>query len=155
MHVGKGYNLGIEFKHYLNKRFFGVANFHCGKNDGSEYVSYAHDGMNFGFTMGNSCTDYMLGLGLGADLLQLNRHKVYLQATAGLGMSESAKDVITGSPHDYVKTLEEQTNRFAISWSAGYDYRVNRWLAVGVNYTGYQIGYEYKNAANAKLTLLF
>ena len=28
--VTKGYNIGVEFKHYLNKCFYAVANFHAG-----------------------------------------------------------------------------------------------------------------------------
>ena len=54
-----------------------------------------------------------------------------------------------------VKTFEEKSIRFAISATAGYDYRVNNWLKIGINYTGYQIGYEYNNSFNAKLSFIF
>lgn len=54
-----------------------------------------------------------------------------------------------------VNTYEEKSTRFAISASAGYDYQLTDWLSIGVNYTGWQIGYEYKNSANVKLGVIF
>jgi opacity protein-like surface antigen len=57
--------------------------------------------------------------------------------------------------YDIVKTYEEKSTRFAISASAGYDYQLTDWLSIGVNYTGWQIGYEYKNSANVKLGVIF
>lgn len=51
--------------------------------------------------------------------------------------------------------IEEKSTRFAISASAGYDYQLTDWLSIGVNYTGWQIGYEYKNSANVKLGVIF
>lgn len=34
-----GYNVGIEFKHYLNNRIYALANFHAGVNDGTKKKS--------------------------------------------------------------------------------------------------------------------
>ena len=51
--------------------------------------------------------------------------------------------------------IYEKSTRFAISASAGYDYQLTDWLSIGVNYTGWQIGYEYKNSANVKLGVIF
>lgn len=33
--------------------------------------------------------------------------------------------------------------RYALSVSAGYDYRLTEWMAIGINYTGYQIGHSF------------
>lgn len=158
LHDGKGYNLGIEFKHYMHNRFFIVANFHSGVNDGSKPTSYTTHVTSYHFDLRNSVRDYMVGLGIGADLLQEGRHKIYVQATAGLGSSERYKDGIVTSPeegYDRVKTFEEKSTRFAIAATAGYDFKINSWLAAGVNYTGYQVGYEYNNSFNGKLSFLF
>ena len=81
-----------------------------------------------------------------------------MQGTAGIGSSEQYKDGIILSPggtYDMIKTFEEKSTRFAISVSAGYDYQLTKWLSVCVNYTGWQIGYEYKNSINAKLGIKF
>ena len=51
-----------------------------------------------GYTVGNSTHDYMIGLGLGGDLLQIGRHKIYIQGTVGLGTSEMSKDGVSGAP---------------------------------------------------------
>ncbi|GAA6466102.1 hypothetical protein K220099C10_19480 [Bacteroides thetaiotaomicron] len=158
LHEGKGYNIGIEFKQYIHNRFFVVANFHTGINDGSKHVNYTTQNTPYNFDLNNSVRDYMIGFGLGADLLQKGRHNIYIQGTAGLGSSERTKDGIVTSPggnYDMVKTFEEKSIRFAISATAGYDYRVNNWLKIGINYTGYQIGYEYNNSFNAKLSFIF
>ena len=154
----KGYNVGVEFKHYLNNHIYVLANFHAGINDGSKTTNYTKGDINYNFPLTNSVRDYMLGFGLGGDLLQKNRHKIYMQGTAGIGSSEQYKDGIILSPggaYDMIKTFEEKSTRFAISVSAGYDYQLTKWLSVGANYTGWQIGYEYKNSINAKLGIKF
>lgn len=153
-----GYNVGIEFKHYLNNRIYALANFHAGVNDGTKNESYTRDEIDYNFDLSNSVRDYMLGFGIGGDLLHINRHKIYMQGTVGIGSSEQYEDGITLSPggaYDIVKTYEEKSTRFAISASAGYDYQLTDWLSIGVNYTGWQIGYEYKNSANIKLGITF
>jgi opacity protein-like surface antigen len=153
-----GYNVGVEFKHYLNNRVYALANFHAGVNDGTKNVSYTRDEIDYNFDLSNSVRDYMLGFGIGGDLLHINRHKIYMQGTVGIGSSEQYEDGITLSPggaYDIVKTYEEKSTRFAISASAGYDYQLTDWLSIGVNYTGWQIGYEYKNSANVKLGIIF
>lgn len=121
-------------------------------------VSYTRDEIDYNFDLSNSVRDYMLGFGIGGDLLHINRHKIYMQGTVGIGSSEQYEDGITLSPggaYDIVKTYEEKSTRFAISASAGYDYQLTDWLSIGVNYTGWQIGYEYKNSANVKLGIIF
>lgn len=153
-----GYNVGVEFKHYLNNRVYALANFHAGVNDGTKNISYTRDEIDYNFDLSNSVRDYMLGFGIGGDLLHINRHKIYMQGTVGIGSSEQYEDGITLSPggaYDIVKTYEEKSTRFAISASAGYDYQLTDWLSIGVNYTGWQIGYEYKNSANVKLGIIF
>lgn len=153
-----GYNVGVEFKHYLNNRVYALANFHAGVNDGTKNVSYTRDEIDYKSNLSNSVRDYMLGFGIGGDLLHINRHKIYMQGTVGIGSSEQYEDGITLSPggaYDIVKTYEEKSTRFAISASAGYDYQLTDWLSIGVNYTGWQIGYEYKNSANVKLGIIF
>lgn len=153
-----GYNVGVEFKHYLNNRVYALANFHAGVNDGTKNVSYTRDEIDYNFDLSNSVRDYMIGFGIGGDLLHINRHKIYMQGTVGIGSSEQYEDGITLSPggaYDIVKTYEEKSTRFAISASAGYDYQLTDWLSIGVNYTGWQIGYEYKNSANVKLGIIF
>lgn len=153
-----GYNVGVEFKHYLNNRVYALANFHAGVNDGTKNVSYTRDEIDYNFDLSNSVRDYMIGFGIGGDLLHINRHKIYMQGTVGIGSSEQYEDGITLSPggaYDIVKTYEEKSTRFAISASAGYDYQLTDWLSIGVNYTGWQIGYEYKNSANIKLGITF
>lgn len=153
---GNGYNVGIEFKHYVNNRIYAVANFHAGVNDGSGNTQLVIWGKPYDFNLSNHVNDYMLGFGLGGDLLQTGRHKIYVQATAGIGTSDWTKeDIVTIMSYNMIKPVEGQSTRFAISASAGYDYRLTDWLAVGINYTGWQIGYEYKNSVNLKLGLLF
>lgn len=153
-----GYDIGVEYKNYMRKKFYFVANFHAGVNDGTKAVAYERDGINYRFDLHNSVRDYMLGIGLGYDFLQVKRHSMYVQATVGLGTNEQYKDGIVLSPsgaYDIVKTFGGVTTRFAISVSAGYDYQLTDWLAVGVNYTGWQIGYEFKSSANLKVGFCF
>ncbi len=158
LHVGGGYNVGIDFKHYVHNRFFVVANFYAGVNDGTKHISYTNKNKQYNFDLQNSVRDYMIGFGLGADLLQKGRHKVYMQGTIGLGSSERSKDGIGVSligDYDVVKPHEEKSTRFAISAAAGYDFKVTNWLIIGVNYTLYQVGYDFANAYNGKLSLIF
>ncbi len=158
MRQGNGYNVGVEYKNYLRKRIYFVANFHAGVNDGGVVSEYDRDGIHYRFDLYNSVRDYMVGIGIGYDFLQRGKHKLYLQGTVGLGSSEQEVDGIVLSPggaYDIVKTFEEKSTRYAISASAGYDYQLTRWLSVGVNYTGWQIGYEFKSSANVKVGFWF
>lgn len=160
LRVGKGYNVGVEFKHYMHNRFYVVGNFHAGVNNGSYDLSYTDRGKDYDFTLFNSVRDYMIGLGLGADALQIKRHKIYVQGTVGLGSSDEQKDgisliMIADEHRPTVKTNEVKVTRYAISASAGYDYQLTGWLAVGVNYTLWFIGYESKNSYNAKVSFIF
>lgn len=155
---GKGYNVGVEFKHYLNNRIYALANFHAGVNGGYKNTRYVRNDVSYSFDLANTVHDYMLGFGLGGDLLQKSRHKIYVQGTVGIGTSEQSKDGIVTSlfgDYDMVKSFEEKSTRFAISASAGYDYQLTKCLSIGVCYTGWQIGYEYKNSANVKLGVTF
>ena len=93
-----GYNVGVEFKHYLNNRVYALANFHAGVNDGTKNVSYTRDEIDYNFDLSNSVRDYMIGFGIGGDLLHINRHKIYMQGTVGIGSSEQYEDGITLSP---------------------------------------------------------
>lgn len=151
-----GYNIGTEFKHYVHNRFYVVANFHAGINDGSKHVEYTNRDVDYKFDLYNSVRDYMVGFGLGADVMHIKRHKIYLQCTAGLGSSEVSEDYITSIYFtDMVQTNEQKAVRFAVSASAGYEYQLTDWLAIGANYTAWQIGYEMKNSANIKLGITF
>lgn len=90
--------MGVEFKHYLNNRVYALANFHAGVNDGTKNVSYTRDEIDYNFDLSNSVRDYMIGFGIGGDLLHINRHKIYMQGTVGIGSSEQYEDGITLSP---------------------------------------------------------
>lgn len=57
----KGYNVGVEFKHYLNNHIYVLANFHAGINDGSKTTNYTKGDINYNFPLTNSVRDYMLG----------------------------------------------------------------------------------------------
>lgn len=61
---------------------------------------------------------------------------------------------LPGGAYGIIKTYEEKSTRFTISASAGYDYQLTGWLSIGVNYTDWQISYEYKNYANVKLGII-
>lgn len=54
-----GYNVGVEFKHYLNNRVYALANFHAGVNDGTKNVSYTRDEIDYNFDLSNSVRDYI------------------------------------------------------------------------------------------------
>ena len=73
-----GYDIGVEYKNYMRKKFYFVANFHAGVNDGTKAVAYERDGINYRFDLHNSVRDYMLGIGLGYDFLQVKRHSMYV-----------------------------------------------------------------------------
>ncbi len=148
----KGYNVGLEFKHYLSNRWYGVVNFHAGVNDGHHDTSYTSNKVSYSFTLFNSVRDYMIGIGMGFDALSINRHKIYVQATAGLGTTDRKYDYVSSNKPE---THQLEITRYAISASAGYDYQVSKHLAVGVNYTGWQIGYNYNNSYNAKINVIF
>lgn len=153
-----GYNIGIEYRHYLRKRIYTVINAHAGVNDGVRNEKYEREGIQYNFDLSNSVRDYMIGLGVGFEVLQKNKHIIYLQGTFGLGTTDIEQDYITLSPggaYDIVKTNYEEHTRFAISATAGYDYQINNLLAIGVNYTCWQIGYESKNAANVRISFCF
>lgn len=153
-HVPRGFNVGVEFKHYLNNCFYAVTNFHAGVNNGYKEVKFPVVTSVYE----NDVREYMLGIGLGADLLQIKKHKIYLQATVGMGRSEESSSITNydkESGKQDKQTTENEFTRYAVSATAGYDYQVTKWLSLGVNYTGWKIGTEYTNSANAKIGFTF
>ena len=144
--------------HYIDNRSYVVANLHAGVNDGSKNTKYTSNEISYNVDLNNSVRDYMLGVGVGYDLLQINRNKLYIQGTVGIGSSDREKDGIVTSPggvYDIVKTFEEKSVRYALSVSFGYDFLLTEWVAVGVNYKGWQVGYEYTNSYNGKVSFIF
>ena len=122
-----GFNVGVEFKHYLNNRIYALSNFHAGVNFGTKKESYTRNGTDYNFNLSNSVRHYMLEFGIGGDLLHINKHKIYMQGSVCIGTSEQYEDGIILYPGgdydiDMVKTYEVKSTRFAISASAGYDY---------------------------------
>lgn len=152
-----GYNVGAEFKHYVHNRIYAVANFHAGVNNGSEtgYIPRTADSESVELTYKGMTRDYMIGFGLGGDIFRCGKHKIYAQGTVGLGSSEEKRDEITNLSPITVTAIERTKTSYALSVSGGYDYQINNWLAAGVNYTGYRVGYSYKNSCNAKLSFIF
>ena len=156
-----GYNLGGEIKHYVKDRIFLVAGFHAGINNGS-YLSVfsGYNNREYSVNLNNSVRDYMLGIGLGGDVLSIGRHRIYVQGTVGLGNSNRQKDrvktdLVNGEQVNTVQTKVYDYTRWALTLAAGYAYRATDWLAVGINYTGFQVGRNFNNGYNLKLTWLF
>lgn len=149
-----GYNVGIEFKHYIHKQFFMIANFHAGINNGNIHPQFTKENQIYSYNLKEKERNYMIGIGLGADLLQKGRHKLYVQSTVGLGNADKSKDHIVSIGSQETQRKEDNYSGYAISATIGYDYQLTRWLSAGIHYTGYQIN-QYKNSCNAKISILF
>lgn len=147
-----GYNFALNFKHYMNNRIYAVANFHAGLSNMERKGQIVSSSDRY-YDLDNKQRDYMLGFGLGGDILRLNRHIVYAQATAGLGATDEKRENVEHSDLSVTTTKDNRTT-FALSFSAGYDYQLTDWFTIGVNYTGYQLDY-YKNSCNLKLGVRF
>lgn len=154
---GKGYNIGLEFKRYVSKRFYAATVFHAGINNGSHINNYESNNVTHSFYLHNSVRNYMLGFGPGFDILHLDKHQVYIQAAVGLASSEQKKDGVEISPDNRhtIKTFEEKILRFGLSTSVGYDYAITDWLTLGANYTGWYIGYDFNSSINGKISFIF
>ncbi|EOS15137.1 hypothetical protein [Phocaeicola sartorii] len=150
-----GYNIGTEFKYYTHKRIFIIANFHAGINNGKKLLRYMKNDRLYNHNLKNTAKDYMIGFGLGGDLIQKEKHKAYIQSTIGLGNSEEKKTHLANIDSDTTEMTKKTSTSYAISATIGYDYQLNEWLTVGMHYTGYQIGYQYKNSCNVKISILF
>ena len=156
-----GYDVGIEFKHYVKNRFFVVANFHAGVNDGTYETTFS--GMNTKLhtaELRNMVKNSIIGLGLGGDALSIGRHKIYVQGTAGIGSTERLREHVflyEKNGRDVVEIEEDlyKETTWALTMTAGYDFRVTDWLAIGVNYTAFMIGTEYDNGFNGKIGWIF
>ena len=61
------------------------------------------------------------------------------------------------SGYDNIQIEENryEETKWALSMTAGYDFRVTDWLAVGVNYSGFQVGSNCNNGFNGKISWIF
>ena len=156
-----GYNVGIEFKHYVKDRIFVVGNFHAGVNDGSVHTTFSgYNQSVHTLDLRNSVHDYMLGCGPGYVVLSIGRHRIYIKATAGLGNTDRIQQYAKlemENGHEYRSIVDNQQKytKWALTTGAGYDFRVTDWLAVGINYTGFRVGNNYNNGYNLKVSWLF
>ena len=146
-----GYNFALNLTHYVNNRIYAVANFHTGLSNRN--YNQKLSGQNSSYEIDNKLREYMLGLGLGADIFHKKRHVIYVQSTVGLGVIDEKTENINIS--DWSKQrLQDNHATFALSFTAGYDYQLNDWLTMGINYTGYQIR-SYRNSCNLKIGIIF
>lgn len=84
----------------------------------------------------------MFGGELGHDLLQKRCYRLYSWATVGLRTSEEWEDEIGMSRFEaasiyYVRETYNEYIDYPLAISLGYNYRVNDWLSLGVDFTYY------------------
>ncbi|WP_195643099.1 hypothetical protein [Bacteroides ovatus] len=152
-----GYGLGCEFKFHFYKRFYMVANFHMGINN--EFMPRtAIQGIGeVDFSMHWRIREYKTGIGLGANLINFKKHKIYTQATFGLSkLKQSEPNVYSYRPTIEIGTKNEYYLKYSTSISSGYDYRISKLICIGMDYTGWWlVGLAYRNTLNAKISFFF
>ena len=89
----------------------------------------------------------MSGGELGHDLLQKRSYRLYSRTIVGLRTSEEWEDEIgitrfEAASIDYVRETCNEYIDYPLTISLGYNYRVNDWLPLGVDFTYYKIAYR-------------
>ncbi len=146
----QGFNIGMETTYYPTNRNYILLNFNYGNGpiaDGN--IDLLNNGKAVYYT-GNR-KDYFIGMGLGYNVLNKQKNRIYIQGAIGLGIVTINMDFpsIKGKGHG-------NQSQYALSPSLGYDYKITDKVAVGINYSGYYIGnWEYSNTINGKLSFTF
>lgn len=152
-----GYGIGLEFKYPLCKNLYAVADFHTGINrDFKPRIAIAEVG-EIDFSMRWKTNEYKAGIGLGINILEYKKSKIYTQATLGLSKIKYSYPVVTEyRPNVSIENRNNDFFKFASSVSFGYDYRIYKSFLIGIDYTGWWlIDYKYRHTCNAKIGIVF
>lgn len=145
-----GYQYGLRFNKYLNKRFDIVIAFEGNLNDSedTEFIWEDPDGSEYNSTLHNVVAGFQLNIGIGFNLLNSNKHKFGVnpsifgryQANSVLGTRITDYPALTGFPVPIrylirdepgsIQTIGGQARLF-------YNYKINSKYLVGIN-TGFQ-----------------
>lgn len=154
-----GYSVGMDYKTYVNTRFFVLATFHMGKYDMYRRVVYPENGIDCTFDRHKKVDEFMLGAGIGYDLFRKERHKIYVQAAFGVGfeIEEDDKKKILSEEEGYrqVYIMNNIGIDYALAASFGYDFKINEWFSCGPDLSIYLIDYHFNPTFNVKATVLF
>lgn len=160
MGAPNGISAGIEYNYYVKDRIFVFGSFLTALNNGHWTTTVGRTGHFRDFRLHNEEQAYMMAFGLGGDLLQYKRHRIYMQGGLGIGSSHREKErynaIRKGDTFEYVSITDiSDITRFAIQTTAGYEYQINHWLGLGVNYTGMFVGQNFISSVNLKTIWTF
>lgn len=154
-----GYSIGMDYKTYVNTRFFVLATFHMGKYDMYKREVYPENGIDCTFDRHKKVDEFMLGAGIGYDLFRKERHKIYVQAAFGVGfeIANDDKKKILSEEEGYqqIYIMNNIGIDYALAASLGYDFKINDWFSCGPDISLYMIDYSFNPTFNLKATVHF
>lgn len=141
-----GFNFGLRFNKYLNKRFDLITAFEANLNDSAAtpFIWEDPNGNVYDSTLHDVLAGFQLNIGLGFNIINSNKHKfginpsVYgrYQANSVLGDRIIDYPILTGYPVPIRYLIRNEPGRtYAIGGSIRlyYNYRINSKYFVGVN----------------------
>lgn len=160
-----GYVLGVNFKYYLNNRFYTLV-----KGSGSrmnadakvrDFFISPNDSWPADATVSRNMTDIMLGLGVGYDILQKNKHTLYFQGAFGIGTQQDKEEVWDDRDNDrnngysIYDRSSYNTADWALTGDLGYTYSLTDRIGIGASYSADYIVWGFSQSFNLNFQLTF
>lgn len=160
-----GYLIGVNFKYYLNNRFYVLlkasGNRLTGDKSVGQLISSSSEDWPKEALLSKRITDTMLGVGMGWDILKKNRHSVYFQSAFGIGVqnykSEVWKDNDNNRDNGYSIYHRSSDNYadWALSGDLGYIYSITDFIGIGASYSADYIAWGFSQGFNINLQFTF
>lgn len=152
-----GYGIGLEFRYQLYKKLYAVANFHTGISKDFKSRTAIAEFQEVDFSMQWKTQEYKAGIGLGVNILEIKNNYISTQATFGLSKVKYSFPIVAEySPNVKIENRNNIFFKCASSVSLGYNYKISKYLFVGIDYTGWWlINFKYRHTCNAKIGISF
>lgn len=144
-----GYTFGGDYAYYIVKRFFVEADYFYGFSDNKEQIEGSDQYMRGGIRR------HMITVGLGYDVLSKNGHTLFVSGTAGAGYNRYKRDLLVKANPIEIQNVTTKGWSGAYSVSAGYQYDVASFFAVGLNYGAYFVSPDWAHTINLRLNYKF
>ena len=144
-----GYTFGGDYAYYIVKRFFAEADYFYGFSDNKEQIEGSDQYMRGGIRR------HIISIGLGYDVLSKNGHTLFVSGTVGAGFNRYKRDLLIKASPVTIQNVTTKGWSGAYSVSAGYQYDVATFFAVGLNYGAYFVSPDWAHTINLRLNYKF
>lgn len=145
----KGWGLGFQAKYYLSNRIYWVSDIYFDTDDDTNIKKE-------GRLLSLYRRNFSFSTGFGADLISLQRFKLYLQAQGGYGAIRGHFSLPSQQPNSMgIERVTLDYNNYLVVGSVGGDFKINNNWSIGAGYRFQYLGdFDATHSLFARVSLI-